>query len=459
MGLFIRKQFLLNFNEIRTDSWQVLEEGRIGRLILDGPKGALHIYICYLQSGGTKDNRDARLRSIEILSHHLEDRSKALSICIGDWNFVELDCDRYCLQECKYTGHKDSCEAKVFQETLCKPNAMHDWEQPTMTHRCSSSRSRLDRVYSNHSIVDQLDRNFSIYAMPGCSNSAHRPLAFSRRTPANDGNKSKAIPTWVYKSPEFPAMVAMEFQELCIQDSLRDTTARRLILMKRAILHAAQALQLEHRSQSLDDDDQVGWCMRFIRAAESVQLGRMKACAQTAPIISQYVNPLDPEARSKGGFIKLKDFVVELSRRQVTQDMEQVKKAEDEYTGNKLKNHILVKLKRLLPGAATTIGAVMNEDGQVVDSPKDMAKALQEHWQRTFQAPLPNPDALRTWFEALPLHWNESEDENLPCHHDFSSTTETQEAQSTPCWPTALAGHSTGRKEGHQVLEQLGPWT
>ncbi len=49
-------------------------------------------------------------------------------------------------------------------------------------HDNAASRSRLDRIYSNGHVVDQLDTQFGVAALAWCPDlSAHRPVIFFKR--------------------------------------------------------------------------------------------------------------------------------------------------------------------------------------------------------------------------------------------------------------------------------------
>ena len=104
----------------------------------------------------------------------------------GDWNFVVNKDDRWSKQNGSWTGGTDAAEAREFANNFCRPRNFTEWLQPVLTHECGKARSKLDRVYSNHSISDQLDRAYGCVALPKVPCSAHRPVAFSRKAPELD---------------------------------------------------------------------------------------------------------------------------------------------------------------------------------------------------------------------------------------------------------------------------------
>ena len=130
-------------------------------------------------------------------------------------------------------------------------------------------------------------------------------------------------------------------------------------------------------------DDSIGWILGFIRAAEKVNLFRMKACAKACPCITEYVHPEDPEARSKPGFWRLKELVITISRQSITEEMENINNETDD-SGDashkaRTKTNILSKLKRLLPGSSNTVAAIQRDDGSVTGQAAGMAEAMAKH--------------------------------------------------------------------------------
>ena len=152
---------------------------------------------------------------------------------------------------------------------------------------------------------------------------------------------------------------------------------------------------------------EMGWLIAFIRAAENVNLKRMKTCALACPLILQHAHPDNPEARSSEGISKLKELVVRLAREEITEEIEMLRQAageDDADSGsnrNVAKKNILGKLKRLLPGLPNTLGAVAQEDGSITSNPAEMAKALGAHWARTFKRKPINVDVLENWLRSL----------------------------------------------------------
>ena len=116
----------------------------------------------------------------------------------------------------------------------------------------------------------------------------------------------------------------------------------------------------------------------------------MRACGKACPCITEYVHPEDPEARSKPGFWRLKEFVITLSRQSMTEEMENINNETDDcgdisHRAQK-KASILSKLKRLLPGSSNTVAAIQRDDGSVTGQAAEMAEALAKHWGTVLRA-------------------------------------------------------------------------
>ena len=161
-------------------------------------------------------------------------------------------------------------------------------------------------------------------------------------------------------------------------------TIRQLVLAKRAIYTVTKRMQKEDLvAQATEVDDKLGWTMSNIRAAETVNLHRMAHCARAYPYSTTFVNPNDPNARGHPSFATLRLHAVELARSSITEKITQLKSldVDDQNSPRRrqAKEHILVSLKRRLPGSTTTLHAMETEDNSVTTDPTEVAKALQRH--------------------------------------------------------------------------------
>jgi len=89
LGILVKTRFLKQFPQTDLLScWQITVVGRMGRLTLHGPCGAWHIVAVYLGP----NNKEARAEEVKKLRQFID--TKAYTISVGDFNFVERDVDR-----------------------------------------------------------------------------------------------------------------------------------------------------------------------------------------------------------------------------------------------------------------------------------------------------------------------------------------------------------------------------
>ena len=151
----------------------------------------------------------------------------------------------------------------------------------------------------------------TVVAPPRTTFSAHRPIAFSRTAPKRTTEDLPIISKRITEHPDFGRRVALEVHDLMMKEGVKDNPFRQLVLTKRAIHTVAKGIRVEDTERlETGSENQIGWILGFIRAAENVNLGRMHTCAKACPCIAEYVHPEDPEARSKPGIWSLKELAV-----------------------------------------------------------------------------------------------------------------------------------------------------
>ncbi len=407
IGLLVKDTFLEKFNPGKQSGWVELIPGRLGRLRLEGPLGSLDIYVTYMHTGSNNSDRQDRAHIARVLLQNMASKAERLSLVMGDFNFVTHKSDCMSKHNAEDSGLHDINEATFFEDTLWTPCGFQEIWQPHFTHISGLAYSRLDRIYSNRYLSDQLDRNYCCYVIKVPRGlSAHHAIAFSRQIPREAGPKAATIADSTIRHPDFCRRVNVEYLQLQVNDQLPDTAFRRLLLVKKAIHVAQKSIQLEQdpRDEKGEQEgyaDQVGWIMGFIRAAEQVNLRRMHVCALRCPVIMQHVHPSDPEARSSPGIASLRELVIKLSRQDITEELQNLQEAptmlerdleeegaqEDRRANekSKRKQNIVSRLKRLLPGLPNTIGAIQKEDDTLAHEPQAMAEALVAHWKKVFK--------------------------------------------------------------------------
>ena len=83
----------------------------------------------------------------------------------------------------------------------------------------------------------------------------------------------------------------------------------------------------------------------------------------------------------------VRDHAVGLARSSITEELVALQQESancDELTKKQKKEHILTRLKRLVPGSTPGLNAMIDEDGKVTAEPAGVASILRKHWAKTF---------------------------------------------------------------------------
>ena len=100
----------------------------------------------------------------------------------GDFNHVARPRDRFHADSAGWTDHADTAEEAEFMRLVADPIGLYEVEQPAPTHANAHGRSRLDRVYWNAHLVEQLDRHVRCGVMEWIPHiSAHRVVFYPAR--------------------------------------------------------------------------------------------------------------------------------------------------------------------------------------------------------------------------------------------------------------------------------------
>ena len=98
-------------------------------------------------------------------------------------NWVASPKDRISKDFALESRSNDAAEEQHWKHTVAKPFKIHELYQPPLTHSSAIARSRLDRVYWNQHLVDQLAHRLVCAALEATQLSAHRAISFARRLP------------------------------------------------------------------------------------------------------------------------------------------------------------------------------------------------------------------------------------------------------------------------------------
>jgi len=197
---------------VNDTSWKEIDPGRAAKLSLRGPNGALDIYVCYLPTGS--EHEDQKQYVIRRLRESLAPNNSVLSILMGDWNFVMQDEDRICLRTMQFTGGSDRAIARSFQSLLDEQH-LHELEQLAFTHENTTAQSKIDRIYINHHVSEQLDRQFSASTLPRTRLSTHKPITFARTSRLSQPHDQKGaqFPSYILQHEHWKHNLHLNYHE------------------------------------------------------------------------------------------------------------------------------------------------------------------------------------------------------------------------------------------------------
>ena len=224
VALLIKESFLSNFDKPSPESWVEILPGRAAMLKLRGDKGALDIVGVYFQTGssetgeekaGSEVHKSLKRQRQELrasIARRLSPRSEALTVLAGDFNTVVDDQGRWSSDSNSYSGARDRCEEDDWHNTVEVPFGLFELEQDEFTFEGASGRSRLDRIYTNHYVADQLDRKFGAAALEWVPRlSSHRAIAFARSNKVKDDPENRPIPDHIVLDPKWALRVSVLF--------------------------------------------------------------------------------------------------------------------------------------------------------------------------------------------------------------------------------------------------------
>ncbi len=206
VGIVVKDSFLKQFGQSEP-VWLEAEPGRLARLRLQGGSGTLDLVAAYFPTGTRKRLHDDTVhddlhaadpalrqqrQQLVVGIRRLLDPEVALTVLAGDFNFVTCLRDRLNLQNGQYTGDRDAAEQNHWNRLLPQP-LLHEWFQDEHTYKSSLASSRIDRVFANSSVADQLDKRLFVVVLPSSALSLHRPLAFGRVTKPKTDNCRRTV--------------------------------------------------------------------------------------------------------------------------------------------------------------------------------------------------------------------------------------------------------------------------
>ena len=120
MGLLVHRDFLSKFNDVEEDEVENLAAGRVVRLPLRGPQGALDLYVVYMPTG--PNTSCERIQVMRTIAEHMQPQSKVLSLVLGDFNFATQLRDRWNKVQGQWSGDTDKIVQKEFEKSSAYPS-------------------------------------------------------------------------------------------------------------------------------------------------------------------------------------------------------------------------------------------------------------------------------------------------------------------------------------------------
>jgi len=158
-------------------------------------------------------------------------------------------------------------------------------------------------------------------------------------------------------------------------------------------------------AEAAEADDQLGWTMSFIRAAEGVNITRMRRCARAYPALAKFFPADDPNARLHSKMPALREHAYQLAKDAITNELTTLHQSRTDQNSAQYrvdKEHVLTRLKRTLPGTTTSISAIQTDTGHLTTNPAVIANVLKEHWQRCFAGQPIDSTLSTSWLTSLP---------------------------------------------------------
>ena len=248
-------------------------------------------------------------------------------------------------------GVSDNCEAQrktVRRRQQSRNSTMEyvdlswhcEWQQERMTCEMGLVKSGIDRAYAKQHVA--LPRPMSL--------SAHRPVSFIRKVPAKSRESATStIPTSLVEHP-FQMVLAG-----ASADALGPCRPSERILQKGMQTPSVQRTLLRlHRAQ------RVAWRLRLACYGYwgALPMGMPTHSSTTTP----YLKTLIDSSNLCATINTLQDHAVELARLEVVDKMMELQTSKKSRTHDPAyrhkKGHILVSLRRLLPGTSRGLDAM-----------------------------------------------------------------------------------------------------
>ena len=393
IGLIVQKSFI---NQFKERSWEEIEAGRIAVLRLRGGKGGLDLWVCYLSATSTEE----RVSSIQTMSLYISPRAEVTSFVFGDYNFTIHEKDRLQKASGEWSGLSNRREGNQWNESMFQRHGLVEWQQELMTCETGLVYSRIDRIYCNQHVSDNLNRHFYAAALPPASPlSAHRPLQFAKLPmwERSYDNREKPLPVSLVADSAFARLVEEHFA-MQLQGNVHANAYDRLGLLKRSMRRACCSIRCSNQFREVVSvDEQLEATLAFLRGLDQhAQRDNYRYFARYP-----YLRKLVDDTSVATTLWNLREHVVELSRTDIIgriEDLQHGKHSMHDSEYQQKKEHLLRKLQRIMPGTQGGLDAMCSKDRQnITTDPARIADFLREHWSEVFEKKPVDLNALRSW--------------------------------------------------------------
>ena len=419
VGIIAKNSFLERFRHSEPE-WLEPEPGRFAVLRLCGAEGAMDVAACYMPTGvaralhpavgdpGRSDpcpheealraQREGLCRRIPALLRP----DRALMVLAGDFNFVVSPADRWNKVSGVHAGASDAAESEHWRRAL-PLSALYELYQSEPTHEGPVSLARLDRVYVNQPVADQLDKRVFSVALPWTGCSQHRPLAFGRQSRPPRAPLDKPIAEEVIQDERWPIQVAAEFLSLTEQTPQELDPMVRLRRLKVAMKIVSARLHEERSSaaSTLSPPSALGVTMAALRRLERHCFTDLPATCARYPALRRLL----PDGLLRHAphvcLARLREHAIALAREEVRESLQRLHDDLPSLEPGVLaqrRSQVMLQLKRVAPGRSSALAAVLEPDGELRTDGPGMAASLKRHWRGTFSARRLDRHRRLEWF-------------------------------------------------------------
>ena len=421
VGIVMSKLFANRFR-VQVPHWNEVDPGRLAVLQLRGDEGALDLAVCYMPTGDPRSlgtttgepcpgtpllpevhpaalraQREALCRRIPPMLNP----NQVLTIVAGDFNFVLTATDRWNKATGVHSGASDAAEAAHWRRML-PSSRLYELHQDEPTHEGGLSLARLDRVYTNQTLADQLDKRVFAAALAWTGISQHRPLAFGRLTKAAKTPLDRPIDEAVIKDQRWPLRVAAEFRSMQALDSMQANPLIQLRRLKVAMKTASAELSLERTSPMAlaVGISPLSITMKALRRLEKQAAVDMHELVALYPLLKQIVPENELVKFPAECLARLRSHAVQLARAEATTALQRLHDEAPSLEAGVLtqrRSQVLLLLKKVAPGRSAALTAVEDSEGTICTDGPSMATALRRHWEDTFSARRLDGNLRREW--------------------------------------------------------------